>query len=163
MQNSNKYYKRFLLFLMGLFKYIAKKIGLDSKQDVLQSGVNIKTINNKSILGSGNIQIDALTSGTVMVDPELSISSTNPVTNAAVTSELRKQAQQIEQNRSEVKQLIEYLHTIPTSVVPPEEDKNYDACMELIKKQDALIEELNRKLDTMAASIANEFEMLSKK
>ena len=164
MQNSNKYYKRFLLFFMGLFKYIAKKIGLDSKQDVLQSGVNIKTINNKSILGSGNIQIDNVqSSGSSQVDPELSISSLNPVSNAAVTSELRKQSEQIEQNRSEVKQLIEYIHTIPTSVVPPEEDKNYDACMELIKKQDAMIEELNKKLDTMAASIANEFEMLSKK
>ena len=34
---------------MGLFKYIAKKIGLDSKQDVLQSGVNIKTINNRDV------------------------------------------------------------------------------------------------------------------
>lgn len=31
---------------------------LDSKQDVLVSGVNIKTINNQSILGSGNIAID---------------------------------------------------------------------------------------------------------
>ena len=93
MQFSNKYYKRFLLFLMGLFKYIAKKIGLDSKQDVLQSGVNIKTINNKSILGSGNIQIDNVqSSGSSQVDPELSISSLNPVSNAAVTTELRKQA-----------------------------------------------------------------------
>ena len=78
---------------MGLFKYIAKKIGLNSKQDVLQSGVNIKTINNKSILGSGNIQIENVhSSGSSQVDPELSISSLNPVSNAAVTTELRKQA-----------------------------------------------------------------------
>lgn len=140
---------------MGIFSYIAKKIGLDSKQDVLQSGVNIKTINNKSILGSGNIQIDNVqSSGSSQVDPELNISSSNPVANAAVTSELRKQSDEIEKIRAEVKQLIDYFHT-----TAPEK---YDACMELIQKQDALISELNRKLDTMAASIANEFEMLSK-
>lgn len=31
---------------------------LAQKQDVLQSGVNIKTINNQSLLGSGNIQLE---------------------------------------------------------------------------------------------------------
>ena len=139
---------------MGLFKYIAKKIGLDTKQDVLQSGVNIKTINNQSILGEGNLQIGDISSGSTSIDSELNISSSNPVANAAVTSELRKQSDEIEKTRAEVKQLIEYLHT-----TAPEK---YDACMELIQKQDALISELNRKLDTMAASIANEFEMLSK-
>ena len=30
---------------------------LTEKQDVLESGVNIKTINNQSILGSGNVNI----------------------------------------------------------------------------------------------------------
>ena len=139
---------------MGLFKYIAKKIGLDTKQDVLQSGVNIKTINNQSILGEGNLQISDISSGSTSIDSELNISSSNPVANAAVTSELRKQSDEIEKTRAEVKQLIDYLHT-----TAPEK---YDACMELIQKQDALISELNRKLDTMAASIANEFEMLSK-
>ena len=139
---------------MGLFKYIAKKIGLDTKQDVLQSGVNIKTINNQSILGEGNLQIGDISSGSTSIDSELNISSSNPVANAAVTSELRKQSDEIEKIRAEVKQLIEYLHN-----TAPEK---YDACMELIQKQDALISELNRKLDTMAASIANEFEMLSK-
>lgn len=34
---------------------------LDGKQDTLESGVNIKTINNESILGEGNIQIDGVT------------------------------------------------------------------------------------------------------
>jgi hypothetical protein len=139
---------------MGLFKYIAKKIGLDTKQDVLQSGVNIKTINNQSILGEGNLQIGDISSGSISIDSELNISSSNPVANAAVTSELRKQSDEIEKIRAEVKQLIDYLHT-----TAPEK---YDACMELIQKQDALISELNRKMDTMAASIANEFEMLSK-
>lgn len=31
--------------------------GLAQKQDTLQSGVNIKTINNEPILGSGNIEV----------------------------------------------------------------------------------------------------------
>ena len=34
------------------------------KQDTLVSGTNIKTINNNSILGSGNLDIDALPSQT---------------------------------------------------------------------------------------------------
>lgn len=37
---------------------------LNSKQDTLVSGTNIKTINNSSILGSGNLTIDALPSQT---------------------------------------------------------------------------------------------------
>ena len=74
---------------MGLFSYIAKKIGLDSKQDVLLSGVNIKTVNNQSILGSGNVRIDA---SSVIGDTELSITSLNPVANVAVTNELRRQS-----------------------------------------------------------------------
>lgn len=35
----------------------ALKTGLDTKQDVLVSGTNIKTINNNSILGNGNLEI----------------------------------------------------------------------------------------------------------
>ena len=35
---------------------------VSSKQDTLVSGTNIKTINNTSLLGSGNITIDALPS-----------------------------------------------------------------------------------------------------
>ena len=35
----------------------AKKTDLNSKQDTLVSGTNIKTVNNTSLLGSGNITI----------------------------------------------------------------------------------------------------------
>lgn len=45
------------------------------------SGQNIKTINNQSILGSGNIQIS--TSGTI--DSNLSLTSENPVQNKVIT------------------------------------------------------------------------------
>lgn len=38
--------------------YIQNKPNLNEKQDVLVSGENIKTINNESILGSGNITIE---------------------------------------------------------------------------------------------------------
>ena len=34
---------------------------------------------------------------------------------------------------------MQYIQTIPTSVVPQEESKSFDKCMELIQKQDALI------------------------
>ena len=40
--------------------------GLDGKQDTLESGVNIKTINNYSILGSGNINIGGSGSNNVV-------------------------------------------------------------------------------------------------
>lgn len=35
----------------------ATQLALDDKQDVLQSGINIKTVNGQSILGSGNIDV----------------------------------------------------------------------------------------------------------
>lgn len=43
---------------------------LTSKQDTLVSGTNIKTINNNSLLGSGNISLEAT--------PEISIGTTTP-------------------------------------------------------------------------------------
>lgn len=53
---------------------------LDAKQDTLVSGTNIKTINNQSILGSGNIDIQ----GSVTVDQTIISGSTNPVAGGAV-------------------------------------------------------------------------------
>lgn len=58
---------------------------VDNKQDVLVSGTNIKTINNESLLGSGNITI---TSQTITIDSELSSASTNAVANSAITAAL---------------------------------------------------------------------------
>lgn len=52
------------------------------KQDKLISGTNIKTINNQSILGSGNITIGGGSS--VTVDTSMSSTSTNPVQNKVV-------------------------------------------------------------------------------
>ena len=58
-------------------------LALKDKQALLVSGVNIKTINNQSILGEGDLEIDKIT-----VDKELSNTSTNPVENQAVTKAL---------------------------------------------------------------------------
>ena len=57
---------------------------IDDKQDHLVSGTNIKTINNQSILGSGNITIEGGGSGTV--DAAMSDSSTNAVQNRVIKS-----------------------------------------------------------------------------
>lgn len=54
------------------------------KQDILVSGTNIKTINNESILGSGNIDIQ--TGGTV--DDNFSTTSENPLQNKVITNAL---------------------------------------------------------------------------
>ena len=67
----------------------ADKSSLASKQDKLVSGTNIKTINDQSILGSGNISIE---STSITVDSALSATSENPVQNKVVTKALQTKA-----------------------------------------------------------------------
>ena len=55
---------------------------LANKQDSLVSGTNIKTVNNQSILGEGNITIEA--GSQITVDSEITENSQNPVTSAAI-------------------------------------------------------------------------------
>ena len=62
---------------------------LSGKQETLISGTNIKTINNESILGSGNITIN------VTVDSELSTTSENPVQNKVITNTLNEKERAI--------------------------------------------------------------------
>lgn len=59
-------------------------------QPKLVSGTNIKTINNQSLLGSGNIDIQG--GSTVTVDDALSTTSTNPVQNKVITNALDNKA-----------------------------------------------------------------------
>ena len=68
----------------------ADKSSLASKQDKLVSGTNIKTINDQSILGSGNISIEAGSS--ITVDSALSATSENPVQNKVITNTLQTKA-----------------------------------------------------------------------
>lgn len=67
---------------------------VDSKQDTLVSGVNIKTINNQSILGSGNITIGGGGGGdgTVVQNP-LTSSGNYPILLKNSTSTTQEQAQ----------------------------------------------------------------------
>lgn len=61
---------------------------LDSnKQDVLVSGVDIKTINGESLLGNGNITISG-GGGSITIDTALDTSSTNAVENRAIATAL---------------------------------------------------------------------------
>ena len=57
---------------------------VSGKQDTLISGTSIKTINNESILGSGNISIQ----GGVTIDPSLDSGSTNPVQNKVIYNKI---------------------------------------------------------------------------
>ena len=59
---------------------------LNSKQDTLISGTNIKTVNGQPLLGNGNIQIEG--GGTITVDSALSTDSENPVQNKVITNAL---------------------------------------------------------------------------
>lgn len=63
---------------------------LNGKQATLVSGTNIKTINNESILGSGNIDIQG-GGGSITIDPSLDSGSTNPVANSAITNTIYNQ------------------------------------------------------------------------
>ena len=58
---------------------------LNSKQDALVSGTNIKTVNGESILGAGDITIGG---SSVEVDDTLSTTSENPVQNKVITKRL---------------------------------------------------------------------------
>lgn len=71
---------------------LATKSEVNSKQDTLVSGTNIKTINGNSLLGSGNIEIQG--GSTIAVDSALSTTSTNPVQNKVVTEALNGKASQ---------------------------------------------------------------------
>jgi len=67
---------------------------MGTKQATLVSGQNIKTINNQSILGEGNIDITG--GGTITVDSELSTESENPVQNKVITTALNDKASKAE-------------------------------------------------------------------
>ena len=67
---------------------------LNSKQDTLVSGQNIKTINGQSVIGEGNIDITG--GGTITVDTELSETSENPVQNKVITNALNDKASKTE-------------------------------------------------------------------
>ena len=73
--------------LTSNWKFIGSDVDLSSKQDVLVSGQNIKTINGNSILGSGNLEIQGGGSA-VTVDDALSTISTNPVQNKVITEKI---------------------------------------------------------------------------
>lgn len=80
-------------------KVITEALG--TKQDTLQSGENIKTINGQSLLGEGDIQIQG--GGVVVVDSELSTTSENPVQNKVVTNALNGKQDTID-NLSEIRE-----------------------------------------------------------
>lgn len=61
-------------------------ISVTGKQDTLISGTNIKTINNESLLGSGNIVIQG--GGTISIDQTVISGSTNAVAGGAVYDQL---------------------------------------------------------------------------
>lgn len=73
--------------LTSNWKFIGSDVDLSSKQDVLVSGQNIKTINGNSLLGSGNLQIQG-EGPSITVDDTLSTTSTNPVQNKAITEKI---------------------------------------------------------------------------
>ena len=106
--------------LYGDFKTLCKQwfyeksevdTALNSKQNSLVSGTNIKTINHTSLLGSGNIDIQG--GGTVTVDDSLSTTSTNPVQNKVITGALNGKANSSHTHlSSDVTDLIDIIYPI---------------------------------------------------
>ena len=64
----------------------AEKDAWSAKQDALVSGTNIKTINNQSILGEGNITIEG--GGTINIDQSVINGSSNAVSGGAVYTQM---------------------------------------------------------------------------
>ena len=64
----------------------AEKDAWSAKQDALVSGTNIKTINNESILGEGNITIEG--GGTINIDQSVISGSSNAVSGGAVYTQM---------------------------------------------------------------------------
>lgn len=85
--------------LYGDFKTLCKQwfyeksevdTALNSKQNTLVSGTNIKTINNTSLLGTGNINIQG--GGSVTINSTWITGSTNPVESQLIQSALSEKA-----------------------------------------------------------------------
>ena len=69
---------------------------LENDANYLTKHQNLKTINNQSLVGSGNITITGGSGESVTVDAELSEDSENPVQNKIVTKALNTKVSQIE-------------------------------------------------------------------
>ena len=67
--------------VVDLGTVITSHQNISGKQDKLVSGTNIKTINNQSLLGSGNINI---TAPSITVDTTMSDTSMSPVQNKVI-------------------------------------------------------------------------------
>ena len=67
---------------------------LNGKQPTLVSGTNIKTINNESLLGSGNIVIG----GTGTIDDTVTRNSPNPVKSSGIWSALQTKQEDLSQS-----------------------------------------------------------------
>lgn len=89
-KDPNTYYVITDATAVDLANYYTKAqtdTALATKQATLVSGTNIKTINNESILGEGNITIQG-GGGSVTVDDALSTTSENPVQNKVISANI---------------------------------------------------------------------------
>ena len=96
---------------------IANAQAIQGKQDKLVSGTNIKTINNQSILGSGNISIEGGGGSTIVVDDALSDTSENPVQNKVITTKVNSLESSLASKAN--------ASDIPTKVSQLENDSTY--------------------------------------
>ena len=69
---------------------------LENDANYLTKHQNLKTINNQSLVGSGNITITGGSGESVTVDAELSEESENPVQNKIITKALNDKVSQVE-------------------------------------------------------------------
>lgn len=96
-----------------------------TKQDTLVSGTNIKTINNQSILGEGNIEIQGGGGGSITIDPSLDSGSTNAVANSAITNAINEKQNKL--TASDGIRINEYQNTIFLDV-PIYKAKDFRSC-----------------------------------
>jgi len=95
---------------------VATQQDLSGKQDTLVSGTNIKTINNESILGSGNIQIEGVTDYDDLDNKPIINQETVYTIHAYTDQEQIHQGDAIHFDRSKAAELLEMLeNTVDSS------------------------------------------------
>ena len=134
---------------------IANAQAIQNKQDKLESGVNIKTINNQSILGSGNISIEGGGGSTIVVDDALSDTSENPVQNKVITTKVNSLESSLASKAN--------ASDIPTKVSQLENDSTYQtkANLDTALANYATTSEVNSKNTLQDTAIQNNTDAIA--
>lgn len=131
-----------------LDKNYASSSSLSGKQDTLISTVNIKTVNNQSLLGSGNITIEG--GGSISIDSDLDSGSTNAVANSAITNAINAKVDASTYNTYTAETATEISNKLSTSAF-----NSYSGAVDTSLNSKASQSDLSALTDVVSAHTAN--------